>query len=167
LGDWETDISEEQLLERNKKGKNENGSSAIRKTNENVMPIDYKKYPKNWKTEIRPAVLERAGNKCEFCGIKNHSIIKRLPDGTWRNPCQTEWDMIYSRIKYCHSNMTESLKYHGFIRVVLTIAHLDHDECNHEVKLDRLAALCQLCHLRYDAKEKYRRKMLNNQMKMF
>lgn len=139
-----------------------NGSSAIRKTNENVMPIDYKKYPKNWKTEIRPAVLERAGNKCEFCGIKNHSIIKRLPDGTWRSPCQTEWDMIYSRIKYCHSNMTESLKYHGFIRVVLTIAHLDHDECNHEVKLDRLAALCQLCHLRYDAKEKYRRVISNN-----
>lgn len=45
------------------------------------------------------------------------------------------------------------------VRVVLTIAHLDHDECNHDVKLDRLAALCQLCHLRYDAKEKYRRVM--------
>lgn len=53
------------------------------------------------------------------------------------------------------------------VRVVLTIAHLDHDECNHDVKLDRLAALCQLCHLRYDAKEKYRRVMSNNQMKMF
>jgi hypothetical protein len=39
LGDWETDISEEQLLERNKKGKNENGSSAIRKTN-NILPGD-------------------------------------------------------------------------------------------------------------------------------
>ena len=45
------------------------------------------------------------------------------------------------------------------VRVVLTIAHLDHDECNHDVKLDRLAALCQLCHLRYDAKEKHRRLM--------
>jgi hypothetical protein len=27
------------------------------------MPIDYKKYPKNWKTEIRPAILERAKNR--------------------------------------------------------------------------------------------------------
>lgn len=43
------------------------------------------------------------------------------------------------------------------IKVVLTVAHLDHDETNHEVPLDRLRALCQICHLRYDAKEKYRR----------
>jgi hypothetical protein len=41
--------------------------------------------------------------------------------------------------------------------VVLTIAHLDHDELNHEVKDERLKALCQHCHLNYDAKEKYRR----------
>lgn len=45
------------------------------------------------------------------------------------------------------------------VKVVLTIAHLDHDELNHKIKLERLAALCQLCHLRYDAKEKYRRVM--------
>ena len=34
--------------------------------------------------------------------------------------------------------------------VILTIAHLDHDKHNHEVKDDRLAALCQRCHLGYD-----------------
>lgn len=45
------------------------------------------------------------------------------------------------------------------VRVVLTIAQLDHDETNHDVQLDRLRALCQLCHLRYDAMEKYRRSM--------
>ena len=43
------------------------------------------------------------------------------------------------------------------VKVVLTVAHLDHDEENHEVKDERLAALCQWCHLNYDAKEKYRR----------
>lgn len=43
------------------------------------------------------------------------------------------------------------------IKVVLTTAHLDHDEENWDVKLERLAHWCQLCHLRYDAKEKYRR----------
>ncbi len=37
--------------------------------------------------------------------------------------------------------------------------HLDHDEENHDVQLDRLKALCQLCHLRYDAREKYRRSL--------
>lgn len=85
------------------------------------MPIEYKKYPPNWKTEIRPAVLARANNRCEFCGIENYSI---RPDG---------------------------------VKVVLTIAHLDHDETNWNVKIDRLRALCQRCHLQYDAAEKKKR----------
>ena len=40
-------------------------------------------------------------------------------------------------------------------KIVLTISHLDHDELNHDVKMDRLMAMCQLCHLQYDAYEKY------------
>ena len=44
------------------------------------------------------------------------------------------------------------------IKIVLTIAHLDHDETNWDVKDERLAALCQRCHLRYDKNEKTRRK---------
>lgn len=43
------------------------------------------------------------------------------------------------------------------VKVILTIAHLDHDETNLNVTDERLMAMCQLCHLRYDAKEKYRR----------
>ena len=89
------------------------------------MPIDYKEYPKNWFTEIRPAVLRRAGEvrgadnkiiieaRCEQCDVENHSVRK----GT---------------------------------RIALTIAHLDHDKENHEVNYDRLAAWCQRCHLAYD-----------------
>lgn len=44
------------------------------------------------------------------------------------------------------------------IRVVLTVAHLDHDETNWNVKDERLAALCQRCHIQYDALEKARRR---------
>lgn len=36
------------------------------------MPCDYTKYAENWKTEIRPAILKRAGNRCEFCGAENY-----------------------------------------------------------------------------------------------
>ena len=78
------------------------------------MPVDWSKYPDNWKTEIRPTILLRAENKCEFCGAENH---KPHP-------------------------ITGS-------RVVLTIAHLDHDTCNNDPK--NLKALCQKCHLTYDA----------------
>lgn len=35
------------------------------------MPCDYSKYPSSWKTEIRPAILKRAGDKCELCGANN------------------------------------------------------------------------------------------------
>lgn len=91
------------------------------------MPIDYRDYPPNWKTEIVPRILARAGEvrtndghivqeaHCEKCGAKNH----------WPHP------------------ITESM-------VVLTIAHLDHDPENFEVKDERLQALCQRCHLGID-----------------
>ena len=32
------------------------------------MPVDWSKYPPNWKTEIAPAIKEAAGWKCEKCG---------------------------------------------------------------------------------------------------
>lgn len=35
------------------------------------MPIDYKKYPKDWK-EIRAKILKRAKNRCEFCDAENY-----------------------------------------------------------------------------------------------
>jgi 5-methylcytosine-specific restriction endonuclease McrA len=77
------------------------------------MPIDYTRYPPNWK-EIRARILERARNCCEGCGIENYAINARGA------------------------------------KVVLTIAHLDHDPENWDVTDERLKALCQACHLGYD-----------------
>lgn len=83
------------------------------------MPIDYSRYPPDWFSRIRPAVLKRAKNCCEFCGVKNYAIIDRG-----------------GKV--------------GKIKIVLTIAHLDHDPENWKVSLKRLRALCQKCHIRYD-----------------
>lgn len=105
------------------------------------MPIDYSLYPPNWLTEIRPAILERAKHRCEMCGIPNYSVVYR----TTINGC-IAW------LREPNSILNKPIK------VVLTIAHLDHDETNHNVTNDRLMAMCQLCHLRYDAREKQRRK---------
>ena len=80
------------------------------------MPINYKNYPPEWKTRIRPAILARAGNRCEQCGAANHQPHPR----------------------------TDS-------RVVLTIAHLDHDPTHNDFA--NLRAWCQACHLAYDAAE--------------
>lgn len=37
-----------------------------------IKPENKDRYPKNWKSEIRPSILRRANNRCEFCGVENH-----------------------------------------------------------------------------------------------
>jgi len=112
------------------------------------MPIDYKKYPTNW-SEIRKRILERANNCCERCGFENGKQII-----SWKFEGKTSW-IPYDEFK---DKMGDSI--FKVVKVVLTIAHLDHDETNHNVTDDRLKAMCQLCHLRYDAEEKKRRRKL-------
>ena len=76
------------------------------------MPCDYRKYPENWFSEIRPAILKRAGNCCEG--------IDRFPK--------------------CFAINGEFHPDTGS-RVVLTIAHMNHDiEDN---RPENLRALCQ------------------------
>ena len=126
------------------------------------MPIDYKKYPPNWKTEIRPRILKRAENRCEFCGIKNYAVhwsammYKGSPRIKWFG---TKWEAVESA-KESGWNCPIEHPIVKPVKVVLTIAHLDHDETNWDVKDERLASLCQICHLKYDAKEKYNRRMI-------
>lgn len=50
------------------------------------------------------------------------------------------------------------------VKVILTIAHLDHDKENSEVSDDRLRAWCQYCHLGYDAAEKGRIMSLSKEL---
>ena len=37
-----------------------------------IKPENKSRYQKNWK-EIRARILERANNRCEFCGVENHT----------------------------------------------------------------------------------------------
>jgi hypothetical protein len=109
--------------------------------------IDYNKYPPNWKTEIRPRILRRAVDRCEICGVKNGSTIRRHKS----NPAHyIDWDSpIIGRLSV-FQKMSLSAKYDKPIKVVLTVAHLDHDPENWEVSDDRLKAMCQRCHLLFD-----------------
>ena len=78
------------------------------------MPIDYKNYPSNWFTEIRPRILVRALNACEFCGVINRSYIVRMP----------------APLKgYCYVTNDEAYVLGRKVtRVCLTIAHLGVDK---------------------------------------
>lgn len=92
-----------------------------------IRPENKIRYPDNW-PEIRERIRERAGDKCEWCGAVNHSYVNRIT----RELC-----------------LTDEL---NAIRIVCTVAHLDHTPENCED--DNLAFLCQKCHNRYDARHR-------------
>lgn len=113
------------------------------------MPIDYKKYPKDWKRVIRPRILERADNCCEFCAknnqiVRNHTIGFRDKNDDWNEiDCSIQGDVD-----------AEDAEAEGYkmVKIILTIAHIDHDITNNSD--DNLAALCQRCHNRLDIKDR-------------
>ncbi|KKK44213.1 hypothetical protein LCGC14_3167410, partial [marine sediment metagenome] len=92
-----------------------------------MSPCNYSLYPRNWATEIRPAILRRAGEDyelgteahCEFCHLVNRTLVRR------------SWKLDGTPT-----------------RVILTVAHLDHDPSNNDP--ENLRALCQMCHNVYD-----------------
>ena len=107
------------------------------------MPVDYKKYAANWK-EIRARILDRAGHCCEGCGVKNHAVGARDLRNQWHDE-----DSVHGM----NSDYGYALfggEFPAMIKIVLTIAHVDHDVTNNAD--DNLRAWCQQCHNRHDAK---------------
>lgn len=100
-----------------------------------IRPENKARYPKAWKV-IRARIMNRAENSagwpcCEHCGVANYARGYRLSDGEFDD--------------------TGGLELHEgkLIKIILTVAHLDHtpENCSDE----NLRALCQKCHNRHDA----------------
>lgn len=133
------------------------------------MPIDYSKRDPLWLSHVRPRIMKRANNTCEFdgCDFKHGEIVfavkyKGKTTGWYRTIEETEgMPMTGESKRNWKTGKVERVANPKKVKIVLTIAHLDHDETNYEVSDDRLKAACQLCHLRYDSKEKYRRSIKN------
>lgn len=116
------------------------------------MPMDRKKYPKNWREISNYIRFERAKGKCEKCGA---------PHNGWRDGDQWfEPDFAES-----FPHMTEDMT-----RIILTTAHLgiakpdgtpgnraDTMDCREE----NLKALCQRCHLAFDRSDNINRRRAN------
>jgi len=112
------------------------------------MPIDYKRYPANWFSEIVPAIRKRSGDCCEECGRKHMSNVLSY------EVKKHSMGKIRYRREWTFTDDVPLLPKSKTVTVILTVAHLDHDVSNHDVKLERLKHWCQLCHLRYDIKLK-------------
>lgn len=98
-----------------------------------IRPENAALYPPDWKERSR-AARERAGNRCQECGV---------PNGAWRNNFTHEFTMDSGQAETWRFADGDPVTY-----IVLTVAHLDHDPRNCSV--DNLRALCQRCHLAYD-----------------
>jgi hypothetical protein len=114
-----------------------------------IRPEKRARYPSNW-TQIRAAILERAGYRCEQCKAANRTIIAR---GTGIDSCtyQTEDGQIWDADNGKWMGCARMQDYNAarMVEIVLTIAHLDHTPENCDPT--NLRAWCQRCHLRYDA----------------
>lgn len=94
-----------------------------------VRPERKALYPKDWKT-ISLAIRERSGGRCE---------------------CEGECGLHRNR-RCCELNGEAATYARG--KIVLTVAHLNHIESDCDPS--NLKAMCQRCHLRYDAPRKAR-----------
>ena len=111
-----------------------------------IKPENRHRYPDNWKV-IRSQILERAEHRCEFCSVPNHVVVLRNGDtGDWIEEDGTVHDANTGEVLgLCRGS---ELPAGRFVRIVLTIAHLDHTPENNDP--ENLRALCQRCHLHYD-----------------
>lgn len=132
-----------------------------------IKPENRGRYPADWQA-IRAAILERAGHRCEHSDAPGHRCAARhralgywREGELWRLPHDV--DNLQRRI-WRFEPLTHALRDSGvdrpmtlqcaegtlkIIRVILTIAHLDHQPENCDPA--NLAALCQRHHLAFDA----------------
>jgi hypothetical protein len=94
-------------------------------------------YPKDW-PEISKRIRERDGQKCKECGVRN---------GVYG--CRDQEGNFYTEGEIDRNGVAPGVILGKAIKIVLTVAHLDHNPAN--CSEDNLAALCQLHHLRLDA----------------
>lgn len=100
-----------------------------------MSPIkDPSLYPDDW-PEIRAAVRERSGGRCECEGECGRVHGSETDEGPVKERC-------------LERNGERGQEMKG--KVVLTLAHLDHDVGLGNHSLENLKHMCQRCHLRFD-----------------
>lgn len=100
------------------------------------MPIDYKKYSKDWK-QVREKVMTRAGQVRDEKG----KIIKE------------------ARCELCPA-INKLLHWLTGSKVVITIHHINFNHTDN--RMINLLALCQRCHIKLDVVNKVDKRKLNN-----
>lgn len=116
-------------------------------------------YAKTWRTVTRPRILARAEGCCERCGKPNHARVATASG----KDCYGHYWMVWAKVEDFEDLATDPVFLNQTgepsgmirtdapfrrIRVVLTVAHLNH--VAGDDRDENLAALCQWCHLIHD-----------------
>lgn len=115
----------------------------------------------------RRRILKRSGGRCEWCAKPDRTEVLAAPDGRWTlepSPASSPvgpWRDDKGRPAEAPWGPSIPIK---CVFVVLTIAHLNHEPGDD--RPENLAALCQRCHLRYDAPMHRRRAALTRRAKL-
>lgn len=111
-----------------------------------IRPENRHRYPADWKA-IRGRILTRARYRCEWPGcVAEHRQLGHWQDGQWVRLSRLLSEAGVDKPMTIECSDGTDLR---IIRIVLTIAHLDHtpENCSD----DNLRAWCQRHHLGYDA----------------
>lgn len=129
-----------------------------------VRPENRARYPRDWHA-IRERIMERAQNRCECrgeCGLEHEPWggltgpdgVRRTGERVCRAPharhilrdvdASAAWEQ-HEPGEDCDWRCEEGCL---AVKVVLTVAHLDHTPENNDPT--NLRAFCQFCHNRYD-----------------
>lgn len=128
------------------------------------MPMNRENYPENWE-EIALKIKTDAEWTCQWCKRpcrrpkeSDIELIERIK--------KTSWDSdLFDR---AWSDEHGEIDVPKLGRFTLTTAHLNHDPENPEAEL---AALCSVCHCRYDLKQMRRKRQIkaerSGQLRLF
>ena len=124
-------------------------------------------YGAEWRQVVRPPILKRAGGRlddagaylggarCEQCGKPDRSELLVANWSTGSGP-QTLWAPAHSHAAPWRNQYGEFATWRRpsgcrvrIIKVVLSVVHLNH--VPGDDRAENLMALCQWCHLHYDA----------------
>ena len=112
------------------------------------MPCDYRNYPLDWFTKIRPAALARARFSCLRCEAPNYALYYYAGLFFCTNASFAE----AQKNRY-ESGISDSLKI-----VVLTVHHIDGFVMNNDPK--NLRVMCLTCANRSNAKTRAAKRKL-------
>jgi len=127
------------------------------------------RYAWDWTLISARIKFARAKLRCERCSLKDGEIIIRHKNTSIEHVSKERIAESNHWAKLNKKSILQGYKRSGFTRIVISVAHLNHDESdNREINL---LAMCQKCHNMHDRQNnRLRSRTINpdrNQLLMF